>query len=94
MYLINESILKNKAMEISKDGNISVYELENLLKFSLEQNTHGAVEYAKSILKKNSYIIRKWTHLMELDASECEEMEKKGLSKECYDCSCSVCLIQ
>lgn len=29
---------------------------------------------AKKILEENGYIVKKWTHSMELDANECEEM--------------------
>lgn len=49
---------------------------------------------AKKLLTENGYIVKKWTHSMEEDANECEEMEEKGMSKDCYGCSCSVCLMQ
>ena len=52
------------------------------------------VEKAIKLLKKNGYIIKKWTKSMEMDANECAEMEEKGISKDCCDCSCSVCLMQ
>ncbi|MGJ0846522.1 hypothetical protein ACR77J_07530 [Tissierella praeacuta] len=28
------------------------------------------------------------------DSKKCEEMQEQGLSMECFDCSCSVCLAQ
>lgn len=49
---------------------------------------------AITLLKKNNYVIKKWTPNMESDADECEAMEAEGLSKDCCGCSCSVCLIQ
>ena len=49
---------------------------------------------AKRLLAENGYIVKKWTHSMEEDANECEDMEEKGLEKDCCSCSCSICLIQ
>ena len=49
---------------------------------------------AKKLLVENGYIVKKWTHSMEEDANECEDMEEKGLEKDCCSCSCSVCLMQ
>ena len=49
---------------------------------------------AKKLLAENGYIVKKWTRSMEEDANECEEMEEKGMSKDCCGCSCSVCLMQ
>ena len=49
---------------------------------------------AITVLKANNYVIKKWTPNMESDVDECEAMEAKGLSKDCCECSCSVCLIQ
>lgn len=49
---------------------------------------------AKKLLVENGYIVKKWTHSMEQDSRECEEMEEKGQSKDCCGCSCSVCLAQ
>ena len=49
---------------------------------------------AKKLLTENGYIVKKWTRSMEEDANECEDMEEKGLEKDCCYCSCSVCLIQ
>ena len=37
---------------------------------------------AKKLLAENGYIVKKWTHSMEEDANECEEMEEKGMSRE------------
>lgn len=52
------------------------------------------IERAKIFLQKNGYVVKKWTRSMEQDSNECEEMEEKGKSKDCYGCSCSVCLAQ
>ncbi len=52
------------------------------------------IAMAKRLLVENGYIVKKWTHSMELDANECNEMEEKGMSKDCCGCSCSVCLMQ
>lgn len=52
------------------------------------------IEKAKKLLVKNGYVVKKWTHYMEQDAIECEIMQEKGQSKDCYCCSCSVCLMQ
>lgn len=52
------------------------------------------IKNAIKLLKKNGYIVKKWTKSMEQDANECEEMEEKGMSKDCCGCSCSVCLMQ
>lgn len=49
---------------------------------------------AKKLLVENGYIVKKWTHSMKEDANECVEMEEKGQQKDCYGCSCSVCLMQ
>lgn len=52
------------------------------------------IKKAKKLLVENGYIVKKWTRSMEEDANECEEMEEKGLEKDCCGCSCSVCLMQ
>ena len=31
---------------------------------------------------------------MDRDADECADMEERGEQKDCYECSCSVCLMQ
>lgn len=49
---------------------------------------------AKKLLTENGYIVKRWTRSMEQDANECVEMEEKGQTKDCCDCSCSVCLMQ
>lgn len=49
---------------------------------------------AKKLLVENGYVVKKWTHSMEKDSIECEEMEMQGKSKDCCGCSCSVCLFQ
>lgn len=49
---------------------------------------------AKKLLTENGYIVKKWTESMVIDANECEAMEEKGLEKDCYTCSCCVCLMQ
>lgn len=45
-------------------------------------------------LRKNGYIVRKWTKDMQQDADECVELDEEGKSKDCGGCSCSVCLMQ
>lgn len=52
------------------------------------------IKNAIKLLKNNGYIVKKWTRSMEEDANECEEMEEKGMSKDCCGCSCYVCLMQ
>lgn len=46
------------------------------------------------LLKRNGYIVRKWTKAMDKDADECIKMEDRGEEKDCCGCSCSVCLMQ
>lgn len=45
-------------------------------------------------LRRNGYIVRKWTEDMQQDSDECVALDEKGKSKDCGGCSCSVCLIQ
>lgn len=52
------------------------------------------IKQAKLLLERNGYVVKKWTRSMEQDFKECEGMEEKGQSKDCYGCSCSVCLAQ
>ena len=52
------------------------------------------IKEAINLLRYNGYVVKKWTDAMEQDANECEEMEEKCLAKDCFDYSCSVCLIQ
>ena len=62
--------------------------------FKGESYMNEEIKNAIKLLKKNGYIVKKWTKSMEQDANECEEMEEKGMSKDCCGCSCSVCLMQ
>lgn len=61
-----------------------------------EHNIDEEIEIAKAkkLLKKNGYIVKKWTRSMEIDANECGELAEQGIDKDCCECSCSVCLIQ
>lgn len=52
------------------------------------------ISKAKKLLAENGYIVKKWTHPMEEDENECEEMQEKGIKKDCCGCSCYVCLAQ
>ncbi len=45
-------------------------------------------------LRRNGYIVKKWTKNMQVDSDECVELDEKGKSKDCGGCSCSVCLMQ
>lgn len=45
-------------------------------------------------LEEMGYMIIKLTRAMERDMKECEEMDREGKSKECFGCSCNVCLTQ
>lgn len=64
MYFVNEDILKSKAQEVSKEGKISVYELDNLLNFASEDKSKDAIDYAKSILINRGYIVKKPTNCL------------------------------
>lgn len=58
------------------------------------KNEIDEIEQAKLLLKRNGYVVKKWTRSMEQDLKECEEMEEKGQLKDCCGCSCSLCLAQ
>ena len=45
-------------------------------------------------LKRNGYVVKKWTKNMQEDSDECVALDEKGKSKDCAGCSCSVCLMQ
>lgn len=45
-------------------------------------------------LRRNGYIVRKWTKNMQQDSDECVALDEEGKSKDCSGCSCSVCLLQ
>lgn len=45
-------------------------------------------------LRRNGYIVRKWTKNMQQDSDECVALDEEGKSKDCGGCSCSVCLLQ
>ena len=51
------------------------------------------IEKAKKLLKDNGYIILKFTEEMKNDSKECDAMDDDGESKECFFCSCSMCVI-
>lgn len=46
---------------------------------------------AISLLSSNGYVVKKITKRMEEDMIECEESD---FAKECFDCACSVCIMQ
>lgn len=52
------------------------------------------VERCITYLNRNGYIVKKWTKNIRVDSDECVELDKKGKSKDCGECSCSVCLMQ
>lgn len=45
-------------------------------------------------LKRNGYIVKKYTEEMKEDSEECEKLDREGESKDCCGCSCSACLVQ
>lgn len=45
-------------------------------------------------LEKRGWKVIRLSEAMKRDVEECEEMELKGENKECFGCSCSVCLMQ
>lgn len=45
-------------------------------------------------LRRNGYVVKKWTKTMQVDSDECVALDEKGKSKDCLGCACSVCLIQ
>lgn len=51
-------------------------------------------EQCISRLVQRGYTVKKITESMRKDANECLTLEEKGVDKECYGCSCCVCLIQ
>lgn len=54
----------------------------------------GSVDQCIIHLRRNGYIVKKWTENMQVDSDECIELDEKGKSKDCGGCSCSVCLMQ
>lgn len=46
---------------------------------------------ALEIVKKEGYIVMKPSKRQEEDSIECEE---SGCTKECIECSCSICIMQ
>ena len=59
-----------------------------------ENKMEEEITKAKQLLKKNGYVVKKWTRSMNQDADECVEMKEHGEQKDCCGCSCSVCLMQ
>lgn len=55
----------------------------------MDKEINAAIE----LLRKNGYIVKKFTENMKIDADECEQMQESGEYKECIDCSCSVCIV-
>lgn len=52
------------------------------------------IEEAKKFLEDNGYIVRKLTARQLHDYKICEECSANGEEIECFDCSCSVCIVQ
>lgn len=48
---------------------------------------------AIKLLRGNGYVVTKLKGDMLEDMKESEEMSNKGEWKECFGCSCSVCLV-
>ena len=59
-----------------------------------EEELKIEISKAKKLLSENGYVVKKWTHSMEEDANECEEMSERGEDKDCCGCACSLCLAQ
>lgn len=51
------------------------------------------IKDAIKLLKKNGYVVTKWTQEMEEAATECEKMIEEGDEKDCNNCRCCVCLM-
>lgn len=49
------------------------------------------IKEALEIVKKEGYIVIKPSQKQIKDSKECEE---SGCTKECIECSCSVCMMQ
>ena len=59
-----------------------------------EEELKIEISKAKKLLAENGYVVKKWTHSMEVDANECEEMAEHGKDKDCCGCACSMCIAQ
>ena len=46
---------------------------------------------AKKLLQQNGYLVIKITERMEKDMDECSESD---CTKDCTECSCSMCVVQ
>lgn len=49
------------------------------------------IKEAIKLLRENGYIVRKLSKTQQEDADECETLDG---DKECFGCSCSVCIMQ
>lgn len=49
---------------------------------------------AKKLLRDNGYLIIKLTQGQIADSELCERMSEQGETMDCFDCSCSCCLVQ
>ncbi len=69
-------------------------QLAEWLKELKKMREHGSVAQCILHLKRNGYVVKKFTKNMQMDSDECVALDEKGKSKDCAGCSCSVCLMQ
>lgn len=93
--------------EMKDDLNLLAWELEGrdkelinkTLKY-IEKLENELVEVsndkdkAKKLLRDNGYLIIKLTQGQIADSELCERMSEHGETMDCFDCSCSCCLVQ
>jgi len=56
------------------------------------ENMDNKIKEAISLLHNNGYKVIKFTKRMKLDEADCTKQEEQGDSKDCSECSCSICV--
>jgi hypothetical protein len=52
------------------------------------------IKKAIELLRENGYVVKKLTESMKKDCAKCEEMSCRSEDMECFECACSVCIMQ
>lgn len=89
--IVNSYILDNKENKIialchTKRPDLGFEKLEELIE--------KANKYDEILCNRKEIQIIKLSNAMKKDMQECEEMELQGRSKDCFGCSCGICLMQ
>lgn len=69
-------------------------QLAKWLKELKKLREYNNIEQCILYLRRNGYVVKKWTKNMQEDSDECVVLDENGISKDCAGCSCSVCLMQ